>query len=207
MISYQWANQHLIKKIRDSLQENGIKCWMDIDDMQGSTLNAMARAVERADIVLICYSKKYYDSPNCRAGKFIAGKTRTSSLVKGLDNRDLRMMCKMHIQAHIYLLTDFLSNFSEAEYAFTLKKPMIPLKMERNYQAKEWLGFILGSKLFFEFTDKYPFESKMSALIKEVLTRQKKSVPDKPIISHTAPVTTEVKRAFITLIPEFSIHA
>lgn len=108
MISYQWANQPLIKKIRDSLQENGIKCWMDIDDMQGSTLNAMARAVERADIVLICYSKKYYDSPNCRAGKFIAGKTRTSSLVKGLDNRDLRMMCKMHIKAHIYLLTDFL---------------------------------------------------------------------------------------------------
>ena len=131
----------------------------------------------------------------------------SSSLVKGLDNIDLRMMCKMHIKAHIYLLTDFLSNFSEAEYAFTLKKPMIPLKMERNYQAREWLGFILGSKLFFEFTDKYPFESKMSALIKEVLTRQKKSVPDKPIISHTAPVTTEVKRAFISLIPEFSIHA
>ena len=75
MISYQWANQPLIKKIRDSLQENGIKCWMDIDDMQGSTLNAMAGAVEGADIVLICYSQKYYDSPNCRAGKCIAGRT------------------------------------------------------------------------------------------------------------------------------------
>ena len=113
----------------------------------------------------------------------------------------------MQIKAHIYLFADFLSNFLEAEYAFTLKKRIIPLKMERDYQARKWLGFILGSKKFFEFTDKYPFESKMNDLIKEVLTRQKKSVPDKPIISHTAPVTTEVKRAFITLIPEFSIHA
>ncbi|XP_061166315.1 uncharacterized protein LOC133175222 [Saccostrea echinata] len=146
MISYQWANQKIIKKIRDSLQENGIKCWMDIDDMQGSTLNAMAKAVERADIILICYSKKYYDSPNCRA---------------------------------------------EAEYAFQLRKPIIPLKMERNYQAREWLGFIIGSKLFFEFTDKYPFESKISALVKEILTRQKRAVPEKPIIPHTAQVHTE----------------
>lgn len=70
MISYQWANQKIITKIRDSLQQNGITCWMDIDDMQGSTLNAMAQAVEKADIILICYSKKYYDSPNCRAGQY-----------------------------------------------------------------------------------------------------------------------------------------
>lgn len=87
MISYQWANQKLIEKIRDSLQENGVKCWVDIDDMQGSTLDAMAQAVEGAEIVLICYSKKYQDSPSCRA---------------------------------------------EAEYAFKLRKPIIPLKMERN---------------------------------------------------------------------------
>lgn len=51
MISYQWANQKLIEKIRDSLQENGVKCWVDIDDMQGSTLDAMAQAVEGAEIV------------------------------------------------------------------------------------------------------------------------------------------------------------
>ncbi|XP_062588039.1 uncharacterized protein LOC134249708 [Saccostrea cucullata] len=146
MISYQWANQKIIKRIRDSLQENGIKCWMDIDDMQGSTLNAMARAVERADMILICYSKKYYDSPNCRA---------------------------------------------EAEYAFQLRKPIIPLKMERTYQAREWLGFIIGSRLFFEFTDKYPFEVKINALVKEILTRQKREVPEKPIIPQTAQVPTE----------------
>lgn len=82
--------------------------------------------------------------------------------------------------------------FLEAEYAFKLRKPIIPLKMERNYEAREWLGLILGSKLFFEFTDKYPFESKMSGLIKEVLSRQKKSIPEKPVISNATPASTEV---------------
>lgn len=76
MISYQWKNQKLIQKIRDRLQENGVKCWMDIDDMQGSTLYAMAKAVEDADIVLICYSKKYHESPNCRAGLYGKLKSR-----------------------------------------------------------------------------------------------------------------------------------
>lgn len=70
MISYQWENQKLIQKIRDRLQENGVKCWMDIDYMQGSTVDAMAKAVEDADIVLICYSRKYHESPNCRAGLY-----------------------------------------------------------------------------------------------------------------------------------------
>ena len=41
---------------------------MDVDNMAGSTLQAMAEAVENADIVLICFSPKYKNSPNCRAG-------------------------------------------------------------------------------------------------------------------------------------------
>ena len=47
-----------------------LKVWMDVDNMAGSTLQAMAEAIENADIVLLCYSQKYKISPNCRAGKF-----------------------------------------------------------------------------------------------------------------------------------------
>ena len=43
---------------------------MDLDNMQGSTLQAMAEAVEDADIVLVCFSQKYKNSPNCRAGEY-----------------------------------------------------------------------------------------------------------------------------------------
>ena len=42
---------------------------MDVDNMAGSTLQAMAEAVENADIVLVCFSQKYKNSPNCRAGR------------------------------------------------------------------------------------------------------------------------------------------
>jgi len=64
-------------------------------------------------------------------------------------------------------ISDFLSN-EEAQYAWKLKKPMIPLKMERDYEPDGWLGLIFGTKLFFEFSGKYEFVSKMSELTKEI---------------------------------------
>jgi len=36
----------------------------------GSTLEAMALAVERSAVVLVCLSQGYKDSPSCRTGKF-----------------------------------------------------------------------------------------------------------------------------------------
>ena len=71
MISYQWANQKILIKIRDELRKKGYDVWMDIDQMGGSTLAAMADAVEKASVVLVCMSQKYKDSPNCRAGECI----------------------------------------------------------------------------------------------------------------------------------------
>ena len=38
--------------------------------------------------------------------------------------------------------------------------------MQRGYRADGWLGFILGSKLFYDFSGKYPFEDRMSGLLK-----------------------------------------
>lgn len=35
----------------------------------GSTLEAMALAVEKAAVVLVCMSQRYKDSPSCRTGK------------------------------------------------------------------------------------------------------------------------------------------
>jgi male-specific lethal 1 len=61
-----------------------------------------------------------------------------------------------------------MSFITEAEYAFQLKKKIVPLKMEKNYKADGWLGFIIGAKLFFDFSGKYPFENKITELIKDV---------------------------------------
>ncbi|XP_070554358.1 uncharacterized protein [Ptychodera flava] len=66
MISYQWDCQKLVVKLKDKLKASGYKVWMDVEKMAGSTLEAMAAAVENADCVLLCMSEKYKDSPSCR---------------------------------------------------------------------------------------------------------------------------------------------
>jgi len=36
----------------------------------GSVLEAMAEAVEKAAVVLVCLTQKYKESPNCRTGAY-----------------------------------------------------------------------------------------------------------------------------------------
>ncbi|XP_067664694.1 uncharacterized protein [Haliotis asinina] len=128
MISYQWADQKMLVKVKEFLKGHNFKVWMDIDNMEGSTLQAMAEAVQNASVVLVCMSERYKLSLNCR---------------------------------------------SEAEYAFDLRKPIIPLLLQRDYKPDGWLGLIKGAKLFFDFSGKYPFEKKASELVKELGARGK----------------------------------
>ena len=51
------------------LQEEGYRVWIDVEQMAGSTLDAMAAGIENASVVLMCASEKYKISPNCRTGK------------------------------------------------------------------------------------------------------------------------------------------
>lgn len=53
------------------LQAEGYAIWIDIEKMGGSTLEAMAHAVENAAVVLVCMSEKYKQSPNCRTGELL----------------------------------------------------------------------------------------------------------------------------------------
>ncbi|XP_046574512.1 uncharacterized protein LOC124282547 [Haliotis rubra] len=123
MISYQWTDQKLVLKIKESLRQKGYKIWMDVDHMEGSTLQAMAEAVQNASVVLVCMSERYKLSQNCR---------------------------------------------SEAEYAFSLEKKIVPLLMQRAYKPDGWLGMIKGTKLFFDFSGKYPYDQKLTDLVKEL---------------------------------------
>ena len=40
MISYNWGNQPIVKRIAQSLQEKGYTIWLDLEQMGGSTLEA-----------------------------------------------------------------------------------------------------------------------------------------------------------------------
>ena len=110
MISYQWDAQEVLVQVKNKLQASGYRVWMDLEQMGGSTLEAMAKAVESATVVLVCVSQRYKESPNCR---------------------------------------------SEAEYAYELRKDIIPLMMQNNYKADGWLGILVGTKLRIGFQSKH----------------------------------------------------
>ena len=68
MLSYSWHYQDLIFKIRDALKHSGYKVWIDVDNLGGSTMEAMASAVENSAVILVAVSRKYKESANCRSG-------------------------------------------------------------------------------------------------------------------------------------------
>lgn len=69
MISYNWGSKETVLKIRDNLKQNGVTCWIDVEKMSGSTLEAMSAAVENCTVFVMCYSAKYLQSKNCQSGK------------------------------------------------------------------------------------------------------------------------------------------
>ena len=69
MISYQWDSQATVLQVRDKLTSAGFAVWIDVEAMKGSTLESMASAVENCTVFVMAVSRKYLESPNCRAGK------------------------------------------------------------------------------------------------------------------------------------------
>jgi len=66
MVSYNWDDQLVVVEIAKHLKKEGFKVWLDLDEMTGSTLESMANAVESSSVVLVCMSRKYKESANCR---------------------------------------------------------------------------------------------------------------------------------------------
>ncbi|XP_067931490.1 uncharacterized protein [Watersipora subatra] len=68
MISYQWEVQEQVKKVRERLRKEGYRVWIDYERMSkcGNTLEAMARAVENAALLVPVLTEKYKASAACR---------------------------------------------------------------------------------------------------------------------------------------------
>ncbi|XP_074615176.1 uncharacterized protein LOC141874718 isoform X1 [Acropora palmata] len=67
MISYQWDTQETMLRLKTELESKGLRVWMDVEQMKGSILETMARAIEKSSLILIAMSRKYQNSPNCRS--------------------------------------------------------------------------------------------------------------------------------------------
>ena len=62
---YQWDVQATVLRIATSMRDRGFNVWMDTEMMSGSTLDAMAAAVEDAHCVLICITERYKARGRC----------------------------------------------------------------------------------------------------------------------------------------------
>ena len=143
MISYQWDSQEVMVEVKNRLQASGYRVWMDLEQMGGSTLEAMAKAVENASVVLVCVSHQYKESPNCR---------------------------------------------SEAEYAYQLRKDIIPLMMQQNYKPDGWLGMIVGTKLWIDLRNSFNVEAAIGKLKKELGDRGRENQGNYLTVEHEKPV-------------------
>jgi len=67
MISYNKESRDMCMKFKKSLElKLNRKFWIDVEDMHGDTMTAMANAVEQASCVIICMTEKYYQSVNTK---------------------------------------------------------------------------------------------------------------------------------------------
>ena len=122
MFSYNHDSKDLVYQICQTLRQAGYRIWLDIDDLHGSSLESMGRAVEQASLIILCMTEKYKTSPNCQ---------------------------------------------SEAEYAHRLGKPLLPILLQTKYRPDGWLGLLLGTRLYIDFT-KRDFQANSKKLLEEI---------------------------------------
>jgi len=56
---------------------------------------------------------------------------------------------------------------TEAEYAYKLKKPIVPLLLEKNYEPDGWLGALLGMKLYVDISE-YNIDEKFPDIFNQI---------------------------------------
>ena len=60
MISYKWTTKTLVKKFNGRLKGDGVRTWLDDEQIEGGILyEVLSEAIRKAAIVIICYSSEY----------------------------------------------------------------------------------------------------------------------------------------------------
>ncbi|KAJ3071166.1 hypothetical protein HDU98_005712 [Podochytrium sp. JEL0797] len=65
MLSYCWAQQTTILRIRESLKARNLKVWIDVEQMAGNVYSRMSDAVLGSTVIVACLSTQYEASGNC----------------------------------------------------------------------------------------------------------------------------------------------
>ena len=66
MLWYNWGYQDVVKRLNTALKARQYNIWIDIEKMQGSTVEAMSEVVEECAVMCYGISQAYKESTNCR---------------------------------------------------------------------------------------------------------------------------------------------
>lgn len=66
MLSYTKESKQLCYRIKNELEKMGKKCWIDVDDLNGSNLETIINAINQSTCVLMCVNEKYKENSSCR---------------------------------------------------------------------------------------------------------------------------------------------
>lgn len=164
-LSYAWAHQPLCRRIRDALRGAGLRVWWDEEVMAGDIATAMAEGIAGARVVLLCVSKAYQDSANCRSEATYARQRRSRIVVANVQ------VCTWGV------LGCCATRRGEEAPAFL--QPGASLGME-SWPIAPWLEFMIAGKLWADFRGASPhpsdatpgidaaFESGMAVLVKNL---------------------------------------
>jgi hypothetical protein len=83
MISYCWDQQEVVLRIKNSLTTRGYTCWLDVEQLSGSTVDAMADAIDHSYAVVYGISLGYKESPNCRLEAMYGARFPTAIYTRG----------------------------------------------------------------------------------------------------------------------------
>ncbi|CAF1131186.1 unnamed protein product [Adineta steineri] len=87
MLSYEWNNQELVKRVADMLKQRNIPIWFDIaGDMKGNINTAMANGVEGAAAVISFDTVAYSKSINCQKELTYASQLKKNIVPVLLEN-------------------------------------------------------------------------------------------------------------------------
>ncbi|CAM4788055.1 unnamed protein product [Rotaria magnacalcarata] len=87
MLSYQWNNQELVKRVANMLKQMNIPIWFDIaGDMKGNINSAMANGVEGAAAIISFSTVAYSNSINCQKEFTYARQLKKSIVPVLLEN-------------------------------------------------------------------------------------------------------------------------
>mmetsp|Transcript_8695 Transcript_8695/g.12997 ORF Transcript_8695/g.12997 Transcript_8695/m.12997 type:complete len:719 (-) Transcript_8695:92-2248(-) len=81
-ISYCWAQKDKVKILKETLEEHGIKCWMDEQQMEGGSMlfQEIDEGISASDVVISCLSPEYTKSINCNREALLAADRKKTTI-------------------------------------------------------------------------------------------------------------------------------